>query len=154
MRDGEGGALDSRGSCLCDQKTDWAGKYGSKQPCHGYEQEAWAGSEKIRGRRDLAKKAGNVSVAVMGVMGSGAFSAAIPVKPSEKHSWLAPAPSRAVGSRGPSCPILILIPNYQVVQSTFIEGISGDEVKSTSNQSAEPGRTILPGKDKGTADPG
>lgn len=109
------------------------------QPCHGYE---------------LAKKAGNLSVAVMGVRGSGAFSAAIPVKPSEKHSWLAPAPSRAVGSRGPLCPILVLIPNYQVVQSIIIEGINGDEVKSTSNQSAEPGRTILPGKDKGTADPG
>lgn len=75
----------------------------------------------------------------MGVRGSGAFSAAIPVTPSEKHSWLAPAPSRAVGSRGPLCPILVLIPNYQVVQSTFIEGISGDEVKSTSNQSAEVG---------------
>lgn len=58
----------------------------------------------MRGRRDLAEGDGNVSVAVMGVRGTGAFSAAIPVKTSENHSWPVPALSRAVRSRGPPVP--------------------------------------------------
>lgn len=130
-----------RGRCLCIQETDCPamGMRGKHE-----------GGEENRGRRGLAEEDENVSAAVLGVRGAGTFSAATPAKTSETHSW----PAWAVGSRGARCAILALIPNYQVVQSTLIEGISGDEVKSTSNQSAEPGRKILPGKDKDTADPG
>lgn len=111
MRDGEGGALDSRGNCLCDQKTvTRLENRGASPPAMGSwrAQEAWGvGSEKIRGRREWAEKDGNVSIAVTGESQKWHYSVALPVNTSKNHSWPAQALSRAVGPRAPLCTILV-----------------------------------------------
>lgn len=103
------GELDSRGSW-----TDLAGQEGKKEFLQwtGVSRKHGGGvgrghGEKIRGRREWGQE--EKCGCDKQVRGTGAFSAASPVKISEIQSWPETVLLRVMGSRHSLCPIPILI---------------------------------------------